>query len=166
MSSPSSTPNAFSRGPNSPIPRPGTPPPSDRDSLPTVMPNGEDAVPPEGVKAGPPPPASSSSSEDPSPPQPQPQSEPEPVLEPAPEPDPAAMAVEAEKLKEQGNESFKRARYGEAVDLYTKAIGMSSSSSSSSSSSLSSFLPLPFILNVYEELLNADPPIRNDDVQT
>jgi DnaJ family protein C protein 7 len=106
------------------------------------MPDGEDTVLSEGMKEGPPPPASPS--EDPSPPQPQPQSEPEPVLEPEPEPDPAAIAAEAEKLKEQGNESFKRARYGEAVDLYTKAIGMSSSSSSLPSSSLSSFLPLPF----------------------
>ena len=88
----------------------------------------------DGAREGSPPLASSS--EDPSPPQPQHPSEPEHVLEPEPEPDPAAIAAEAEKLKEQGNESFKRARYGEAVDLYTKAIGTSSSSSSS-------FLPLP-----------------------
>lgn len=70
----------------------------------------------ERVKAGPPHPASAS--KDPSP---QPQPEPELELEP----DPAAMAAEAEKLKEEGNQSFKRARYSEAVDLYTKAIGMS-----------------------------------------
>jgi len=100
------------------------------------MPNGEDAVLLEGVKAGSP--QLSSASGDPNPPQIQPQSEPEPEPELEPEPDPAAIAAEAEKLKEQGNESFKRARYGEAVDLYTKAIGMSSLSS------LSSFLPLPF----------------------
>jgi DnaJ family protein C protein 7 len=42
---------------------------------------------------------------------------------PIPEPDPAAIAAEAEKLKEQGNESFKAGRYGDAIDLYTKAIG-------------------------------------------
>ena len=84
------------------------------------MPDDEDKVLLERMKPGPLPPASTS--EDPSPPQPQ--REPEP--EPEPEPDPAAIAVEAEKLKEQGNQSFKRARYGEAVDLYTKAIGMSS----------------------------------------
>ncbi|KAI9509137.1 hypothetical protein F5148DRAFT_1275432 [Russula earlei] len=39
-----------------------------------------------------------------------------------PDPDPAAIAAEAEKLKEQGNDSFKRGLYGQAVDLYTKAI--------------------------------------------
>lgn len=43
--------------------------------------------------------------------------------EPVPEPDPVAIAAEAEKLKEQGNDSFKVGRYGEAIDLYTKAIG-------------------------------------------
>lgn len=42
---------------------------------------------------------------------------------PIPEPDPAAIAAEAEKLKEQGNDSFKVGRYGDAIDLYTKAIG-------------------------------------------
>ena len=36
------------------------------------------------------------------------------------EPDPAALA---EKTKEQGNAAFKAKRYGEAVNLYTKAIG-------------------------------------------
>jgi hypothetical protein len=76
-------------------------------------------LPPEGEKVESPPLASA----DPSPPS-QPQLEPEP--EPAPEPDPAAIAAEAEKLKEQGNESFKRTRYGEAIDLYTKAISASS----------------------------------------
>jgi DnaJ family protein C protein 7 len=94
------------------------------------MPDEEDTVLLERVRARPPPPASAS--EDPSPPQPQLQSEPDP--EPKLEPDPAAIAAEAEKLKERGNESFKRARYGDAVDLYTKAIGMSSSSLSSLSS--------------------------------
>jgi len=84
-----------------------------------MMPDEEDTVLLERVNAGPPPPASAS--EDPSPPQLQPQSDPEPELEP----DPAAIAAEAEKLKEEGNQSFKRARYGEAVDIYTKAIGMS-----------------------------------------
>ena len=84
------------------------------------MPDGEDTAPLERLKADPPPPASSS--EDPSPPQPQPQSEPEP--EPEAGSDPVAIAAEAENLKVQGNESFKRARYGEAIDLYTKAIGM------------------------------------------
>ena len=53
--------------------------------------------------------------------QPQAQAQTEP--EPEPKPDPAAIAAEAEKLKEQGNESFKRGRYGDAIDLYTKAIG-------------------------------------------
>jgi DnaJ homolog subfamily C member 7 len=83
------------------------------------MPDEEDTVLLERVKVGPPPLASAS--EDPSPPQPQPAPEPELELEP----DPAAIAAEADKLKEEGNQAFKRARYGEAVDLYTKAIGMS-----------------------------------------
>lgn len=51
----------------------------------------------------------------PTPPNPQPL--------PIPEPDPVAIAAEAEKLKEQGNDSFKAGRYGDAIDLYTKAIG-------------------------------------------
>jgi hypothetical protein len=101
----------------------------------------------ERVKAGPP--QLASGSEDPSPPQP----EPEPELEP----DPAAIAAEAEKLKEEGNQSFKRARYGEAVDLYTKAIGMSSSLSSS----FPSFLSLPFHEFHPQSLLSlADPLTR------
>jgi hypothetical protein len=133
MSSSSSAPDASTKGPISSTPHRHTSSPSDRDSPPTVIPDGEDAVLIEEVKGGPPPLALFS--EDLSPPQPQPQPEPEHVLEPEPEPDPAAIAAEAEKLKEQGNESFKRARYDEAVDLYTKAIGMSSSSSS---------FPLPF----------------------
>jgi hypothetical protein len=126
MSSSSDPPNASSTNPpNSPTPRSPTSPPA-------VMPNGEgdDTVLLERVKAaaGPTTPPATAS-EDPTPPpqsesQPQSESESEPELEP--EPDPAAIAAEAEKLKEQGNESFKRARYGEAVDLYTKAIGMSS----------------------------------------
>jgi hypothetical protein len=51
----------------------------------------------------------------------------EPALnpDPQPEPDPAAIAAEADKFKEKGNNSFKRGLYGEAVDLYTKAIGAS-----------------------------------------
>jgi hypothetical protein len=48
--------------------------------------------------------------------------------EPEPEPDPVQIAAEAEKLKERGNDSFKCGRYGEAIDLYTKAIGTSSAS--------------------------------------
>ncbi|KAH9057438.1 hypothetical protein EDB87DRAFT_1751756 [Lactarius vividus] len=48
-----------------------------------------------------------------------------PNSQPIPEPDPVARAAEAEKLKEQGNDSFKLARYGDAIDLYTKAIGAS-----------------------------------------
>lgn len=51
--------------------------------------------------------------------------EPTPDPEPEPEPDPVQIAADAEKLKEQGNESFKCGRYGEAIDLYTKAIGLS-----------------------------------------
>lgn len=31
--------------------------------------------------------------------------------------------VEADRLKERGNELFKAKRYGEAIDLYTRAIG-------------------------------------------
>jgi hypothetical protein len=105
--------------------------------------------------------ASSMASEDP--PQPQSGHEPEHEVEVEPEgerdgdgdgdgdgetePEPVVVdvAVEAEKLKELGNESFKRARYGEAVDLYTKAIGMSLSSSSSSSSSFLSLTPSPLL---------------------
>jgi hypothetical protein len=41
-----------------------------------------------------------------------------------PEPDPAAIASKAEKLKEVGNNSFKRGQYGDAIDLYSKAIGI------------------------------------------
>ncbi|KAI0047396.1 protein prenylyltransferase, partial [Auriscalpium vulgare] len=41
---------------------------------------------------------------------------------PEPPRDPAEIAAEAEKLKEQGNVSFKAKRYGEAIDLYTNAI--------------------------------------------
>ncbi|KAI0058879.1 protein prenylyltransferase [Artomyces pyxidatus] len=39
-----------------------------------------------------------------------------------PEPEIVDIPAEAEKLKEQGNQSFKAKRYGEAVDRYTKAI--------------------------------------------
>lgn len=35
---------------------------------------------------------------------------------------PVDPEVEGERLKEQGNGAFKAKRYGEAVDLYTKAI--------------------------------------------
>lgn len=31
--------------------------------------------------------------------------------------------VEADRFKERGNESFKAKRYGDAIDLYTRAIG-------------------------------------------
>jgi hypothetical protein len=58
-------------------------------------------------------------------PEPEPELEREPEPEPEPEPDPAAIAAEGEKMKEQGNDSFKRGRYGEAIDLYSKAIGAS-----------------------------------------
>jgi hypothetical protein len=34
-------------------------------------------------------------------------------------------AVRAEKLKEQGNDSFRAKNFQEAIDLYTKAIGVS-----------------------------------------
>src|SRR5712691_9446327 len=42
---------------------------------------------------------------------------------------PMAIAAKAEKLKEQGNDSFKHERYGDATDLYSKAIGLFPSSS-------------------------------------
>jgi len=42
---------------------------------------------------------------------------------PVPEED---IATRAEKVKEQGNAAFKLGKYLEAIDLYTKAIGMSS----------------------------------------
>jgi hypothetical protein len=58
------------------------------------------------------------------------ESTPDPHPEPEPEPDPVQIAAEAEKLKEQGNDSFKHKRYGEAIVLYTKAIGTSSYPSS------------------------------------
>ena len=32
------------------------------------------------------------------------------------------MPVDVEKIKSEGNEMFKKGRYGEAKDLYTKAI--------------------------------------------
>ncbi|KAG5353588.1 hypothetical protein C0989_005109 [Termitomyces sp. Mn162] len=43
--------------------------------------------------------------------------------EPTPEPAEEDSIARAEKVKEQGNVSFKAGRYGEAIDLYTKAIG-------------------------------------------
>ena len=121
----SSAPNASTKGTNLPKRGLRTSPPGPHTPPPTVMPDGDDIVLLDRVKeAGPQPP--SSTLEDPGPPKPQPQSESESESEPEPEPepDPAAIAAEAENLKVQGNESFKRARYGEAVDLYTKAIGM------------------------------------------
>ncbi|KAH9991103.1 hypothetical protein BJV77DRAFT_553430 [Russula vinacea] len=100
---------------------------SDRSSPPTVIASGEQSL-QDGEKMPFEPPPLSSAADHTSPqPQPQPQSHPEPAEpepEPEPEPDPAAIAAEAEKLKEQGNESFKLGRYGEAVDLYTKAINL------------------------------------------
>lgn len=39
-----------------------------------------------------------------------------------PSPEPEDLITRAEKIKEQGNVSFKAGRYGEAIDLYTKAI--------------------------------------------
>ncbi len=47
----------------------------------------------------------------------------DPDSPPDSEPDPTVIAAEAERLKEQGNDSFKSGRYGEAIDLYSKAIG-------------------------------------------
>ncbi|KAJ7746729.1 hypothetical protein DFH07DRAFT_962814 [Mycena maculata] len=54
-----------------------------------------------------------------------------PVIErtpsPQPEPEPEEegdILVRAEKVKEQGNVAFKAKRFGEAIDLYTKAIEM------------------------------------------
>lgn len=41
---------------------------------------------------------------------------------PEPEEDPT---VRAGKIKDQGNISFNAKRYGEAIDLYSKAIGLS-----------------------------------------
>ncbi|KAJ7918823.1 protein prenylyltransferase [Mycena leptocephala] len=46
---------------------------------------------------------------------------PPPELEPEPEED---ILIRAEKVKEQGNVAFKAKRFGDAVDLYTKAIEM------------------------------------------
>jgi hypothetical protein len=92
---------------------------------------------------------------------------PPPQPEPEPEPDPAAIAAEAEKLKEQGNESFKRARYGEAIDLYTKAISASSSSSIIYPLSLSSSF-LPPLPPHPQSLLRrrADSLMDDDHIQT
>ncbi|KNZ74968.1 hypothetical protein J132_05367 [Termitomyces sp. J132] len=46
--------------------------------------------------------------------------------EPTPEPAEEDSIARAEKVKEQGNVSFKAGRYGEAIDLYTKAIELNS----------------------------------------
>jgi len=146
--------NASTRGPDSPTRGPRTSPPGLHTPPPIVVPDGEDTAPLERLKAEPPPPASSS--EDPSPPQPQPQSDPEP--EPEADPDPAAIAAEAENLKVQGNESFKRARYGEAIDLYTKAIGMFVL--------VLVLVSPPFPFHPQCLLRLADPLIRNDHIKT
>ena len=61
----------------------------------------------------------------------------DPDSPPDSEPDPTVIA--AERLKEQGNDSFKSGRYGEAIDLYSKAIGAFSALPPSSLPS-----PLPF----------------------
>ncbi|KAI0262305.1 hypothetical protein BC834DRAFT_1043479 [Gloeopeniophorella convolvens] len=65
----------------------------------------------------------------PSPPPPHPDSPdgaaPPPAQDPPPTPPaptPAELAATAEQLKAQGNDAFKRAHYGEAIDLYTKAL--------------------------------------------
>jgi hypothetical protein len=50
----------------------------------------------------------------------------EPTYDPEPEPEPDPVQIAAEKFNEHGNDLFKRGRYDEAVDLYTKAIGTSS----------------------------------------
>ncbi|KAJ7281964.1 protein prenylyltransferase [Mycena rebaudengoi] len=48
-----------------------------------------------------------------------------PSPSPPPEPEPEEdIRVRAEKVKEQGNEAFKAKRFGDAIDLYTKAIEM------------------------------------------
>lgn len=52
--------------------------------------------------------------------------EPEPTAKPETD---DQKAHRAEKVKAQGNTSFKAKRYGEAIDLYTKAIGSSLDSS-------------------------------------
>ncbi|KAJ7027927.1 hypothetical protein C8F04DRAFT_964716 [Mycena alexandri] len=49
---------------------------------------------------------------------------PEPEQEPEPEEPEEDILVRAEKVKEQGNVAFKAKRFGDAVDLYTKAIEM------------------------------------------
>jgi hypothetical protein len=56
-----------------------------------------------------------------SPAPPPPPSKTPPELDPEPEEEPA---IRAEKIKEQGNVAFKAKRYADAIDLYTKAIGM------------------------------------------
>jgi DnaJ family protein C protein 7 len=52
---------------------------------------------------------------------PSPAQENSPSPSPEPEEDPATRA---EKVKERGNVAFKAGRYGEAIDLYTQAIGV------------------------------------------
>ena len=42
---------------------------------------------------------------------------------PPPEPEQEDILVRAEKVKEKGNVAFKAAKYAEAIELYTKAIG-------------------------------------------
>ena len=41
-------------------------------------------------------------------------------------PEPVDPIKEAEKVKEQGNVAFKASRFQEAIDLYSKAIGVQS----------------------------------------
>jgi DnaJ family protein C protein 7 len=45
------------------------------------------------------------------------------LTEPAEEPQ-EDDSQKAERIKEEGNVAFKSKRYGEAIDFYTKAIGM------------------------------------------
>ncbi|KAG6865143.1 hypothetical protein C0991_004825, partial [Blastosporella zonata] len=52
-----------------------------------------------------------------------PPSSPSPNLNSTPEPEEDPI-TSAEKVKEQGNVSFKAGKYGDAIDLYTKAIGL------------------------------------------
>ena len=48
---------------------------------------------------------------------------PVPKTSPPPETE-AQKAARAEKVKEQGNTAFKARRFDDAIELYTKAIGM------------------------------------------
>jgi hypothetical protein len=46
-----------------------------------------------------------------------------PPTEPSPEPEEEDIIARAEKVKEQGNVAFKAAKYTDAIEHYTKAIG-------------------------------------------